>query len=108
MKMLAAVALAQGTSGGSGTGGVLLSLVPFILIFVVFYFLLILPQQRRQKKLKAMLDALKKGDKVVTSSGIWGTVTNLGKDTVTLQIADNTKIKIQRDHIARLRGEEEE
>jgi preprotein translocase subunit YajC len=102
------VAWAQGTSSGSGTGGTLLSFVPFILIFVIFYFLLILPQQKRQKKLKAMLDALKKGDKVVTSGGVWGTVTNLGKETVTLQISDNTKIKIQRDHIARVRADEEE
>jgi preprotein translocase subunit YajC len=79
-----------------------------MLIFVVFYFLLILPQQRRQKKLRAMMDALKKGDRVVTSSGIWGTVTNLGKETVTLQIADNTKVKVQRDHIARLRADDED
>jgi preprotein translocase subunit YajC len=55
-----------------------------------------------------MLEALKKGDKVVTSSGIWGTITNLGKETVTVQIADNTKIKVQRDHIARVRVDEEE
>jgi len=105
--MMHAIAWAQGTSAGGG-GSTLLSLVPFILIFVIFYFLLILPQQKRQKKLRAMLEALKKGDKVVTSSGIWGTVTNLGKDTVTLQIADNAKVKVQRDHIARLRTDEEE
>jgi preprotein translocase subunit YajC len=101
------VAWAQGAASGS-TGSTILSFLPFILIFVIFYFLLILPQQKRQKKLKAMLEALKKGDKVVTSSGIWGTITNLGKDTVTVQIADNTKIKVQRDHISRVRGDEEE
>jgi len=105
--MMYSVAWAQGGTTGSG-GGTLLSLVPFILIFVIFYFLLILPQQKRQKKLRSMLETLKKGDKVVTSSGIWGTVTNLGKDTVTIQIGDNTKVKIQRDHIARLRTDEEE
>ncbi len=101
------VAWAQGEASGSG-GSTILSFIPFVLIFVIFYFLLILPQQKRQKKLKAMLEALKKGDKVVTSSGIWGTITNLGKETVTVQIADNTKIKVQRDHIARVRGDEEE
>ncbi|WP_447987622.1 preprotein translocase subunit YajC [Nitrospira sp. Nam74] len=101
------VAWAQGAGSGS-SGSTLLSFLPFILIFVIFYFLLILPQQKRQKKLKAMLEALKKGDKVVTSSGIWGTITNLGKDTVTVQIADNTKVKVQRDHISRVRGDEEE
>jgi preprotein translocase subunit YajC len=101
-------AWAQGTGGSGGGTSSLLSLVPFVLIFVIFYFLLILPQQKRQKQQKALLEALKKGDKVVTASGIWGTVTNLGKDTVTLQISDNTKIKIQREHIGRLRGDEED
>jgi preprotein translocase subunit YajC len=101
-------AWAQGTAGSGGGTSSLLSLVPFILIFVIFYFLLILPQQKRQKQQKALLEALKKGDKVITASGIWGTVTNLGKDTVTLQISDNTKIKIQREHIGRLRGDEED
>jgi preprotein translocase subunit YajC len=106
--MMASIAWAQGMPGtGSGTG-TLMSLIPFILIFVIFYFLLILPQQRRQKKTRAMLESLKKGDKVVTSAGIWGTVTNLGKETVTLQVADNTKLKVQREHITRLRTEDED
>ena len=65
-------------------------------------------QQKRQKQQKAMLDDLKKGDKVVTASGFWGTITNLGKETVTLQIADNTKVKIQKEHIARLRPEDDD
>jgi preprotein translocase subunit YajC len=95
--------------GGSGsTSGTILSLIPFALIFVIFYFLVILPQQKRSKQQKSLLEALKKGDKVVTASGIWGTLTNLGKETVTLQIADNTKIRIQRDQIARLRGGDDE
>jgi preprotein translocase subunit YajC len=98
-----------GTGSGSGsTTSTILSLVPFALIFVIFYFLVILPQQKRSKQQKALLEALKKGDKVVTASGIWGTITNLGKETVTLQIADTTKIRIQRDQIARLRGGDDE
>jgi preprotein translocase subunit YajC len=105
----ASLAWAQSGPGGSmGGGNMLVSLIPFLLIFVLFYFMLILPQQKRQKKSKEMLEALKKGDKVVTSSGIWATVTNLGKDTVTLQIADNTKIKIQKEYVARIRGDEED
>jgi preprotein translocase subunit YajC len=105
---LVSEAWAQTGNGGGGGPSLLLSLVPFLLIFAVFYFLLILPQQKRQKQLKDMLDQLKKGDKVVTASGIWGTITNIGKHTVTLQIADNTKIKMQREHIARVRTEEDE
>ena len=106
--MLATIAWAQNASGSGGTGGTLLTFVPFVLIFVIFYFLLILPQQKRQKKLRTMLDALKKGDKIVTTGGIWGTITNLGKQSVTVQIGDNTKVKMQRESIARLRTEEED
>jgi preprotein translocase subunit YajC len=104
------VAWAQGVGGGgvNSTSGTLLSLIPFALIFIIFYFLVILPQQKRTKKQKALLEALKKGDKVITASGIWGTVTNLGKETVTLQIADSTKIRMQRDQIARLRSDDED
>ena len=107
------IAWAQATGGGGAGGGGqgpggLLSLLPFVMIVIIFYFLLIRPQQKKQKEQKALIDALKKGDKVVTTSGIWGTVTNLGKDTITLQIADNTKIKMQRDNIARVRAEDED
>ena len=106
--VMQSVAWAQGFGGGGSGSSTFLSLIPFVLIFVIFYFLVILPQQKRSKQQKALLEALKKGDKVVTASGIWGTVTNLGKETVTLQIADNTKIRIQRDQIARLRGGDDE
>jgi len=106
--LMESFAWAQGTNGGGSSTSTILSLVPFVLIFVIFYFLLILPQQKKQKQQRAMLDALKKGDKVITASGIWGTVANLGKETVTLQVADNTKIKMQREHIARLRADDEE
>ena len=99
-------AWAQAGGAGSDSSAGLLSLIPFILIFIVFYFLLILPQQRRQKKQRELLEAIKKGDKIITTSGIWGTVTNLDKETVTLQIADNTKIRLQRDHISSIRTSE--
>ena len=73
-----------------------------------FLFLAHFAATKTPKQQKALLEALKKGDKVVTASGIWGTVTNLGKETVTLQIADSAKIRIQREQIARLRGGDEE
>jgi preprotein translocase subunit YajC len=106
--LMDSIAWAEGIGGGGTGSSSLLTFVPFILIFVIFYFLLIRPQQKKQKEVKALLDALKKGDKIVTTSGIWGTVVNLGKETVTLQIADNTKIKLQRENIARVRGEDED
>jgi preprotein translocase subunit YajC len=108
--VMQSVAWAQGLGGGSAnsTYSTILSLLPFALIFVIFYFLVIRPQQTRAKQQKELREALKKGDKVVTASGIWGTVTNLGKETVTLQIADTAKIRIQRDQIARVRGGDEE
>jgi len=105
--ILSSIAWAQAGSEGDSSAG-WTSLIPFLLIFVVFYFLLILPQQRRQKKQREMLGAIKKGEKIVTTGGIWGTITNLDKETVTVQIADNTKVRMQRDQIARIRPTEEE
>ncbi len=78
----------------------------FVMIVVIFYFVIWRPQKQQREKHKTMLSELKKGDKVITTGGIWGTVTNLGKQTVTLQISDNTKIKVVRDHILSLRGED--
>jgi preprotein translocase subunit YajC len=80
----------------------------FILIIVIFYFVIYRPQKQQREKQQGMISQLKKGDKVVTSGGIWGTVTNVGKETVTLQIAENAKIKVVREHIARLRGDEDD
>ena len=104
---MASVAWAQGNGAADEGPAGLLSLVPFLLIFVIFYFLLILPQQRKSKEQKKMLEALKKGDKVITSSGIWGTINRLEKETATIQIDDNTRVKIQRDNIARKRATDE-
>jgi preprotein translocase subunit YajC len=86
----------------------LVSFLPFVLIFVVFYFLLILPQQRKQKKHKGMLEALKKGDRVLTTGGLLGTVAALNKDVVTIQVADNVRVKVRREYVAELQEEPEE
>ena len=78
----------------------------FVLIVVIFYFVIYRPQKQQREKHQALISQLKKGDKVVTSGGIWGTVTNVGKETVTVQVAENAKIKVARDHILRVRGDE--
>ena len=102
-----ASAWAQAVPGGGGPGGGpggFLSLIPFVIIFVLFYVLMILPQQRQRKKHQQMLDALKKGDRVVTNGGLVGAVTNIHNDLVTLQVADDVKVKVLRSAIASLRG----
>jgi preprotein translocase subunit YajC len=98
---------APGSQGGSSPASGFLGLIPFVLIFVLFYVLMILPQQRQRKKHQAMLTALKKGDRVVTSSGLIGSVTNIHDDVVTLQIADNVKVKLLRSAVASLRADGE-
>ncbi len=107
MRMAVVHALAQAPGPAPGLGEQLLQMLPmFFIIIAIFYFVIYRPQKQQREKHKAMLEQLKKGDKVVTTGGIYGTVTNLGKATVTLQVSDNAKIKVGREHIARLRGED--
>jgi len=80
-------------------GGIALFL-PLILIMVIFYFLMILPAQRKQKKVNAMLQALKNGDKVITNGGIYGTIVGLEDDAVQLRVAEQVKMKVARNAIA--------
>ena len=93
--------------GGSPFGGFGTLLVPLALMFGIMYFLVILPQQRQRKKLQAMLSAIKNGDKVVTTSGIYGTVNGMDGDTIILKIADNVKIRIARAAIAQVEAPED-
>ena len=86
--------------GGQQQGNPLISLLPLVLIFVVFYFLLIRPQQKRQKKHQKLLQALNRGDQVITSSGIHGTIANVKERTVIVVIADGVKVEIEKSHIA--------
>ena len=85
----------------------LVSFFPFIIIFVLFYVLLIMPQQKKAKQRKAMLAALKKGDRVMTSGGLLGTVTTLAPKVITLQVAEGTRIKFNRNYIEELISDEE-
>jgi preprotein translocase subunit YajC len=104
--ILPMLAQAATPSAPSITDQMLQMLPMFVMIVVIFYFVIYRPQKQQREKHKALLNDLKKGDKVVTSGGIWGTVTNIGKETVTLQVAENAKLKVMRDHILRLRGDE--
>ena len=90
----------QSCEQGGQQGNPLLSLLPLVLIFVVFYFLLIRPQQKRQKKHQKLLQALNRGDQVITSSGIHGTIANVKEHTVIVVIADGVKVEIEKSHIA--------
>lgn len=74
-----------------------MQLFPFVLIIVVFYFFMIRPQMKRQKELKKFREALKKGDKVITTGGIYGVVSEIkGDNSVVVEIADNVKVKIDK------------
>jgi len=85
----------------------LMNFLPLVLIFGIFYFLLIAPMRKRQKALQAMIAALKKGDKVVTSGGLYGEVYALEEETLILKIADNVRVKVARSAIASTESEKE-
>jgi len=83
-----------------GAAGGLASFLPLILIFVLFYFLLIRPQQKRQKEHQQMVTALSVGDEVVSGGGLLGKVTDVGEQFVTVEIANNVAVKLQKHTIA--------
>ena len=106
MNMLSNLPLLMGAPGGVGaTGGatsIAPTLVTFGLVFAIFYFLIIRPQNKRQKQTQQMLQALKKGDRVVTIGGIRGTIFSLKDDTAVLKVDDNTKIQFSRSAISQV------
>ncbi len=100
---------AGGQGAPPGCGGMGGMLLPMLLMFGVIYFLIIRPQQKQQKQHRAMLSALKKGDKVITNAGIFGTITGMTEATVTLEISKNVHIRMLRGQLAGLQpGEREE
>jgi len=103
------LSIAWAANGQSqGAGGLFGAMVPLILIFVIFYFLLILPQRKRQKEHQRMIENVKKGDKIVTSGGLYGTITRVKKNYVEVEIANQVVVKVQRSAISALRGGAEE
>jgi len=96
------LAYAMGTQPGGGgiSGSQIWSFLPIIFIFVIFYFLLIRPQQKQKKEHQNLLANIKVGDNVLTSGGIYGRVTGLKDDKVTVEISDKVRVKVNRGHIA--------
>ena len=83
----------------------LISFIPLIAMLAIFYFILVLPMKKKQRKVQDFLQALKEGDRVVTSGGLFGTITKLKDDSVQLQIAQNVKVDISRAAIVGYQGQ---
>jgi preprotein translocase subunit YajC len=103
--MIATIIL-QAPGGGAGFGGFL---IPLALMFGIMYFMVIMPQQRQRKKTQEMLGALKAGDKVITSGGIYGTINGIDGDSVILKVSaePQVKIRIARAAIAQVEASED-
>ena len=99
MNSLLSVVLLQSSSGG-GMGGLI---VPMVLIFAVMYFLIFRPQAKKQKQQQAMINALEKGDKVVTAGGLYGKIVGIKENdkTLLIEIAEKVKVEITRSSVAR-------
>ena len=89
----------MGGGAGQGGSGQLMAFLPLILLFIVFYFLLIRPQQKKAKTQKQFLENLKKGEEVVTSGGLYGKITGITNDTITLEIAEKIRVKVLKSSI---------
>jgi preprotein translocase subunit YajC len=92
----------------AGPGPQLVSFIPLILIFVIFYFLVIAPARKRQKKLQETVDALKRGDRVITTGGIYGEVVSTEGGVIFLKVADNVRLKLAKSAIAGLEQDEQQ
>jgi preprotein translocase subunit YajC len=101
--VLISQAFAQAAPAASGdTQSSLLSLLPLVLMFVVLYFIMIRPQMKRQKEHKAMVEALAKGDEIVTSGGFLGRVTKLGETYLSVEVANGVELQVQRTAVVQV------
>jgi len=94
-----AMGAAPKAGAAGGTANPIISFLPLVLIFAIFYFLLIRPQQKRAKQHKQFLENLKRGDEVMTSGGLIGKITGITDQVVTLEVADNTRVKVVKAHL---------
>jgi preprotein translocase subunit YajC len=90
----------QGAGATGGTGSMISTFVPFILIIAIFYFLIIRPQNKKQKETQKMLSALKKGDRIITVGGVHGVISTVRESSVVVKVDENTKIEFSRSAIA--------
>jgi preprotein translocase subunit YajC len=97
-----------GGTPDAGQSGAIISMFPFFLILIIFYFVLIRPQQKQLQKHKKFLDSLKKGDEVITDSGMFGTIIGVADDSVVLRVADNVKVKFLKSKVSGRIGESAE
>ncbi len=93
-------------SAPPGGGSPLLGLVPAALILAIFYFILLLPMRKRQKKVQEFLAALKDGDRIVTSGGLFGTITKVNEKSLQVQVADRVRVEISRNAVVGYQGQE--
>ncbi len=100
--MLISPAFAQAAPAATGGSDSLLSLLPLVLMFVVLYFIMIRPQMKRQKEHKAMVEALAKGDEVVTAGGLAGRISKLGDTYLAVEVADGVEVQVQRNAVAQV------
>lgn len=98
--MLISNAYAQAAGGTPGAD--MMAFLPMIAIFVLFYFLLIRPQQKKAKEHRAMIEALQKGDEIETAGGIVGKVAKIGDNYLSVEVADNVTLNVQRSAVAKL------
>ena len=97
-----AYAQAAGASAGGGAA-IFMQMAPLLLIFVIFYFLLIRPQQKRMKEHRALIDAVKRGDTVVTGGGLIGKATKVDTDEVEVEIAPNVRVRVVKSTLTDVR-----
>lgn len=91
----------QATPAGQGSPNMLTSLLPLLLVFVVFYFFMIRPQMKRQKELNNFRNSISKGDKIVTTGGIYGKVIDVADSVVTIEIANDVKVRVDKNAVLR-------